>query len=1524
MARTPARINAAKRSLAGAIGAGILVPGGGKRNRYMLASNRFGLPTDYAINDSGYASSDTSGRSGGNGTSFAKYQYRSWAFSTTFEARKGSFLWANVVNTIFGVRPNNFPVTIQRVDVRRWSDGAVVAQVKWGGSTSKILAPAERVWNDPMATLPANGLYFLDVYWVAAEHGAYPALPPMYQAGENGAESLTNDFSVTGRPTGSGTASAIGGSFGPVMFAAEGWEGQVCPILFADSITDQTTVSAKLAAGRGDAGYLQQALGDVASGPMNWMTTARYSSNFFATMRDGVSSDANPTDAKGVIDWIADACALLQPEPMFDVAISAHGRNNLATNQTFAGMQTLVEEFAAKLQSRYPGMPLVQLATPPSVTVPANSFITPGVTQTPSGAGNSAGGTIERWRNWIVGNGGGKIENTTRDAPIFIGIDPWSDSRDPSDFGKWVVDSWQATLLEAVAANSTNVIHLSDKPDVGDTLAFESGTSNFETGARIFTVASVVARQGGGWTVTGVGGARNSQADATAPNVNGRLAKAHDVGAVVNRVASADIPGAAIVHPAHKYQQLAKTRIVPFKDAIAVAARTFLPAGSFGLGPASASFAANSTAGLPISAIDGLNTGETIATIAPNDGRLTLDASRRTLLVGLTASAVGTIAARLTTTSGRKLSMSIAVAASAPITLGNLFQTAQANSYSVYADEAENTPLFRVARRAIGSTLTLTVSGNKLKLVDDGTDAFVVKGPGSLTLGESIPITVTETHPNATNSGLQSSSQVGVNAKGNWPAVLAAGYKNVAMAGQVNNASRGAFGTRTRTYARKPMKLGRRSQKSLYVGFSTVRIEALTSSEELAGPGTPIAAASVEIPGAPTPVVRLLFGGSQTFTIPGGCDLYFADELTPSMFGLTEFEDSTEVITNTIVDIPDGAVVYTCGQTLGTSYIYDPTVDTRAPADLVMIQGGIGQPSGGATLPGPAPVMIAGLPVDGKTQVPSLFVATDSIGDRLSDGGGVGDNGGGYAKRAAFAAGIPFFSHSLGGRQIGHWNANNYYSRVYARFCSMAYCSLGTNDVGGGQTDTRIWSSLQKFYAQMRSLGHTRVTQGTLPPRVSTGTRNGSMENILTNYRCTDLANQFPWYTSGVGGIGYELGGYKDQVNTRIRNGIGASGGPDALLDLAALCSDADSGPSKYKLRSFTSSLTSASAVGATTLVMADKPDVDETFVIEPGTANVEPVPTQNFPFKVVSVTGSGPYTVTITGGTLTLAHPVGSVIRATNCNDETHPTTPIHKEAAAILRDQLLATYPAYSFTNSEASAYVARMTSPPSDKRRALVDKLFGDLKTAGVLSVLDELHIVAAHTQQAANENLVSSAYTLTSTAFPTWTKDRGYKGNGSNQFASTNFNPSTATGAKHQQDSAHIGVFTLMDGTTGEDYGSANGRTNVHSRASGHGGRVSQTTGGLGGSGSTASPHHVVANRTGASASELLVDGAQAATLTTASTSLATGLDLLRNNSSYGDAQVAVIHTGGALTSTAQKTGLYNALKSYLQGVGAIAA
>ncbi|WP_280138001.1 hypothetical protein [Aureimonas sp. D3] len=39
-----------------------------------------------------------------------------------------------------------------------------------------------------MPTLAAYGFYMLDVYWIAAEHGAYPALPPMYQAGENGAE----------------------------------------------------------------------------------------------------------------------------------------------------------------------------------------------------------------------------------------------------------------------------------------------------------------------------------------------------------------------------------------------------------------------------------------------------------------------------------------------------------------------------------------------------------------------------------------------------------------------------------------------------------------------------------------------------------------------------------------------------------------------------------------------------------------------------------------------------------------------------------------------------------------------------------------------------------------------------------------------------------------------------------------------------------------------------------------------------------------------------------------------------------------------------------------------------------------------------------------------------------------------------------------------------------------------------------------------------------------------------------------
>ncbi|WP_082659459.1 Ig domain-containing protein [Aureimonas sp. AU40] len=938
----------------------------------------------------------------------------------------------------------------------------------------------------------------------------------------------------------------------------------------------------------------------------------------------------------------------------------------------------------------------------------------------------------------------------------------------------------------------------------------------------------------------------------------------------------------------------------------------FIPVVSGGSGVKSYTLTGSMPAGLSFSSATGAITGTpTSAGTTTNIGITVRDESGQASLTGLSISVTDPT-----------------------VSLNNLFQTASDRSFNVYTDETDGGRLFRVARRTVGSTLALTSTDNKLRLIDDGTNAYVCRSSiGTIGSADVIDITITETHPNATNSGNVSTAKVNGIVKGNWPAVLAAGYRVCSMAGQVNNASYtyggpNSLGTRDRFITKKPAKLGRCSQKSLRIAYSTMRLDTITSREEQSGPPLEILAVAVEIPGAPIPVVVGTYGGQKSFTIPAARDLEFIDEITPAMFGLKEFEDSDEPQVTTVGRINGlSPTVYSPGQTIGQSFLYDSAVVTTDPETLAKQQGVIGQPSGGASLYMPSFVMVVGLPVDGKTQAPSCFIAGDSITDRLSDGGGDGRDGGNYAKRSLFAQGIPYFSHSLGGRQIGHWASNHYMSRAYSKFCTFTYCGLGNNDVNGGRDEAPILADFADFYAERKADGHTAVIQGTIPPRISSGTKNASGDNILSNWRATDLEHQTPFATSGVGGLGFELGGVKDRVNDAIRARIGKANGADILLDVATFCSDSASGPSKWKLRTFTAALTTAHTAGTTTFVMDQKPDIDECFVIEPGTTNVEPIGTKTGAFRVISVAGTGPYTVTFGGEATSLAHPVGAVVRATNSADETHFNTPLAKEIDVGGLRPIVATFlPSYTFTNTEAAGFVGRLTASPSDKRRGLYDKLYTDLKKVStLLPKLDYLYIHGAHSEEAARLNLVSTAYTITSTStatYPGFLKDRGYKGDGSTKFGASNFNPSAATGARYQTNNAHIGVYMLEFSAGNIDLGASNNRSNISVGATSVGGRINQTTGGFSASGlPAATSRHGIVNRSGASASNIYADGASAATNPTASTSMPSGLEILRGNNVYADGRVGASHAGEDLT-TAEAACLYTSLNNWMKAVGAV--
>ncbi|GJE75876.1 hypothetical protein [Methylorubrum suomiense] len=85
-----------------------------------------------------------------------------------------------------------------------------------------------------------------------------------------------------------------------------------------------------------------------------------------------------------------------------------------------------------------------------------------------------------------------------------------------------------------------------------------------------------------------------------------------------------------------------------------------------GLGPAATKFTVGASAGSLVAAITGLGSGVTAKSIAPNDGRLAFNAAGNAIVVGLTASAVGTKAYTVILSTGETFTVTVTVEAAAP------------------------------------------------------------------------------------------------------------------------------------------------------------------------------------------------------------------------------------------------------------------------------------------------------------------------------------------------------------------------------------------------------------------------------------------------------------------------------------------------------------------------------------------------------------------------------------------------------------------------------------------------------------------------------------------------------------------------------------------------------------------------------------------------------------------------------------------------------------------------------------------
>lgn len=245
-------------------------------------------------------------------------------------------------------------------------------------------------------------------------------------------------------------------------------------------------------------------------------------------------------------------------------------------------------------------------------------------------------------------------------------------------------------------------------------------------------------------------------------------------------------------------------------------------------------------------------------------------------------------------------------------------------------------------------------------------------------------------------------------------------------------------------------------------------------------------------------------------------------------------------------------------------------------------------------------------------------------------------------------------------------------------------------------------------------------------------------------------------------------------------------------------------------------------------------------------------------------------------------------------------------------------------------ATLYFARRTTQPTLSRKAVYSTLFRSLRQGAVsgsdiLSKLDSLHIYATDNSTDALLNLLSSSIPATLVDAPTFTTDRGFDTDGTNDAVDTGLNPTTAS--HFTQNSACSGfwsrkstvtggsVYGWFDGTDGFTLSPRN-TTDIYTI------RANQASTSSSGAGTSTDGSGMFSlNRSASNAWQLYRNGSSVLTGSTASAAV-NNATLKTGNASSGSfaiTQTAADWAGSSLTANEQ-TDLYNALRAYMTAVG----
>lgn len=244
-----------------------------------------------------------------------------------------------------------------------------------------------------------------------------------------------------------------------------------------------------------------------------------------------------------------------------------------------------------------------------------------------------------------------------------------------------------------------------------------------------------------------------------------------------------------------------------------------------------------------------------------------------------------------------------------------------------------------------------------------------------------------------------------------------------------------------------------------------------------------------------------------------------------------------------------------------------------------------------------------------------------------------------------------------------------------------------------------------------------------------------------------------------------------------------------------------------------------------------------------------------------------------------------------------------------------------------AETEAIAAAFTTPPTTARKDLIDAAVVALKSAGVWTKLDALYAFAAADSQAALINWKApGTFNCTEVNAPVFTADQGFTG-ASTKYLDSGFNPTTAPSPKFVQDSASAFAWSntnvqIIGGIIGENVATASTTTMIYPRYNDNNvySRINQATANVQIASSDSTGFWSI-NRSASNLQTLYKNASSLNTNATASNAPtnASMKFLIGSVSEPWTGQCCGGGIGSSLNSTEQ-TALYNALRTYLTGVG----